>query len=150
MILKFENFQESNGLQTLIEILETEMEDDFGFGACRWWKKVGDGTGYFRENSKDIFPIPEYDNDIIIVEIENKYLHRFIDHHLKDFKDELSKYSEYSSERSGEISLTEEKINKNEFFQRILNLTNYKIESVYYRNDWSKTIINFHFRIDKQ
>jgi hypothetical protein len=36
MIKRFENFQESDHLQILIEILETELYDDFGFGARRW------------------------------------------------------------------------------------------------------------------
>ncbi len=108
-------------------------------------------TGYFREYSKDIFPTPEYDNEIIIVEIENKYLHRFTNHHLKEFSIEINKHNKYSSQSSGYLTLSMENINKNSFFQRIFNLTNYKIKSIFYdSNQNNSDIITLQFESDKQ
>jgi hypothetical protein len=84
------------------------------------------------------------------VEIENQYLRTFLRERLPEFYDDIYKYNRRSN-ADGYLDLSEEKITNNKFLQRILNLTDYRIEKIYYCSASlsHSDIIGFYFRLDK-
>ena len=143
----FDSFKSIGPLDSLVEIIESDLYDDFGIEKTSWWraeKNKCELKTFWRENGKLTGNAKNDPINHILVEITSKSLYDLINRHFLNLKkeiDDINKLDGY-----GYI-----KEYKNiPYLNRIYNLTGYEVYKIFYieNNIRGEKTLGLYFKLD--